>query len=74
MALRYQPVYTDAIVDHVTRVTQVYGEDVLWHVEMPSALVGMWKARIVPGGPRLASTLHASYVAKMLARFPRKPR
>lgn len=70
MALRYMPVFTDAIVDYVTRVTQVYGEDVLWHVEMPSALVGMWKARIVPGGPRLASTLHAAYVAKMLARFP----
>ncbi|MFB9908510.1 hypothetical protein [Allokutzneria oryzae] len=71
-ALKYMPVYTDAIVDYVTKVTEAHGDDVLWHVEFPSALVGMWKARIFPGGPALASSLHSKYIAKMLARFPKQ--
>ncbi|MCP3802625.1 hypothetical protein NLX83_25460 [Allokutzneria sp. A3M-2-11 16] len=71
-ALRYMPVYTDAIVDYVTRVTEARGEDVLWHIEFPSALIGMWKARIFPGGPALSSSLHTKYTAKMLARFPKQ--
>ncbi|WP_086828712.1 hypothetical protein [Allokutzneria sp. NRRL B-24872] len=72
MALKHMPVYTDAIVDYVTEVTEARGDDVLWHIEFPTALVGMWKARIFPGGPALASSVHSKYIATMLARFPKQ--
>jgi hypothetical protein len=77
-ALRHMPVFVDAAVNYVRGVTQRYAAlhngaavPVMWQVETPSAVIGMWKARIVPVlGPWFAAKWHARIMARMLASFP----
>lgn len=70
-ALRYLPVFSQATVDYVTNVSDQYGDDVLWHLEAPSVLIGMDKA-VVPGGSALAAGYLSKQMADLLARFPKR--
>lgn len=70
LSLRYLPVFTQAIVDEVTTLTAVVGQDVVWQLEAPSVLVGMDMAKRLPGGRALAARLLARQVAGLLTRLP----
>ncbi|GAB3969539.1 hypothetical protein GCM10029978_041030 [Actinoallomurus acanthiterrae] len=69
-SLRYLPVFAQATVDEVTALTPEVGQDVVWHLETPSVLVGMDMAKRLPGGRSLAARLLARQVAGLLARLP----
>jgi hypothetical protein len=69
-SLRYLPVFTQAAVDEVTALTAAAGEDVVWQLETPCVLIGMDKAKRLPGGRPLAARLLANQVAALLARLP----
>lgn len=73
-ALRWLPVFTQAQIDFVNQITAEHGDDVAINLELPSALVGMWKARTVPGMSRLVARWHARKTAELVASFSRSPR
>lgn len=71
-ALRHLPVLTQATVDYVSDVSKDHGGDVVWHLETPGALVGMYKASVVPGGAMLAAGYLSRQLADLLARLPKQ--
>jgi hypothetical protein len=66
-ALQHLPVYVDAVLEFITAVA---GPDVLFALDMPSALVGMWTDRVILGGPQADARWHAGVTAKLLHRLP----
>jgi hypothetical protein len=70
LALRYLRVFVQATVNEVAALTADAGQDLVWQLETPSALVSMDMARRLPGGRVIAARLHAAQVAGLLARFP----
>lgn len=70
LSLRYLSVFTQAVVDEVTALSAVAGQDVVWQLETPSVLVGMDMAKRLPGGRLLTARLLARQIAGVLARLP----
>ncbi|WP_227980714.1 hypothetical protein [Nocardia spumae] len=60
-ALRYLPVFTDAVLQEMSEITARYGDRVVWQVESPIATLGMVKAEQLRAqwsvGPLLARQL-----------------
>ncbi|MFF0143947.1 hypothetical protein ATK36_4129 [Amycolatopsis sulphurea] len=73
-AVKYLPVFTEATAEFVAGVSAEAAEDVVFHLEVPSVLIGMYKARVLPGGPRAAARFLAGQMAGLLAKFPRNAR
>lgn len=66
--LDHLPVYVDAVVQLVDAVTAAAGPDVLFALDMPSALVGVWKGPLEPSRrPAAEARWHAGVTAKLLS-------
>jgi hypothetical protein len=70
-ALRHLPVYVDAVVQFITAVTDAAGDDVLFGLDMPTTLVGMWTYPFMADASRADARWHAGITATLLTGLPR---
>lgn len=69
-ALHHLPTYVSAVAGFMAAVSAAAGPEVLFDLQMPSALLTMQMARFLPHGRTLAAQWHSSVTAKLLSQLP----